>query len=391
MTAATTRDDTAVEPTIRQRWRAARWVLLTLAVIVGFATVTVYLTAPRPGGRLDPNSTGPDGTRALMTLLREHGVDVVEAADVAAVEAAMEAAVGTHTLLVVAQTYHLVDDAVLARLAALPGDRLLVEPISRTRQALAPQIKLGAGTTFGGGERPDCGLREATRAGAVQFGMSDAYDAADDDIDLTRCYDGALVRYTSDGRDITVVGNSDFMTNGGLPKEGNAALAMNLAGTQQRMIWYAPQFTEGEAQGGATLFELAPEQVSWIVWQLVAVVVLVAAWKGRRIGPLVAERLPVVVRASETVEGRGRLYRSRRARDSAADALRTAALQRMRPRLGLGADNDPTAVVQAVCAHCGVHPQTVARILFGPPPGDDAELVNLARELDNIERQVTHS
>ena len=34
--------------------------------------------------------------------------------------------------------------------------------------------------------------------------------------------------------------------------------------------------------------------------------------------------LPVVVRASETVEGRARLYRSRRARDRAADALRTA-------------------------------------------------------------------
>ena len=65
---------------------------------------------------------------------------------------------------------------------------------------------------------------------------------------------------------------------------------------------------------------------------------LVALWKGRRIGPLVAERLPVVVRASETVEGRGRLYRSRRARDRAADALRTATLQRLLPRLGLGAN-----------------------------------------------------
>ena len=90
--------------------------------------------------------------------------------------------------------------------------------------------------------------------------------------------------------------------------------------------------------------------MTWIVLQLCLVVLLVALWKGRRIGPLVAERLPVVVRASETVEGRGRLYRSRRAGDRAADALRTATLQRLLPRLGLGPNADPAAIVAAVVA-----------------------------------------
>ena len=102
------------------------------------------------------------------------------------------------------------------------------------------------------------------------------------------------------------------------------------------MIWYAPQRVEGESAGAATVFDLIPDHVTWIVWQLCLVVALLALWKGRRVGPLVAEELPVVVRASETVEGRGRLYRSRRARDRAADALRTATLQRLLPRLGLG-------------------------------------------------------
>jgi hypothetical protein len=114
-------------------------------------------------------------------------------------------------------------------------------------------------------------------------------------------------------------------------------------------------------------------------------------WKGRRIGPLVAEQLPVVVRASETVEGRGRLYRSRRARDRAAEALRTATLQRMMPRLGLGHDAEPPAVAQAVAERCGLNPQAVAHTLFGPPPASDPDLVNLAHELDNIERQVAQS
>ena len=380
-----TQADSAVGPTVVQRWRNARWVVLAIVVIVGVAVLSTYLTAPRAGGRMDPTSTSSDGARALVTLLRDHGVDVIDADDIAAVERAAR----PDTLILVAQTFHLIDDDLLRRLAAVPGDRLLVEPVSRTREELAPEIRLDGATTFGGAE-PDCDLREATRAGAVQFGLSDAYEAVGD-VSLTRCYDGALVRYTDDGRTVTVVGTADFMTNSGLLKEGNAALAMNLAGTHPRLIWYAPQRSEGESEGGATISDLIPDRVTWIVLQLCLVVALLAVWKARRIGPLVAEQLPVVVRASETVEGRGRLYRSRRASDRAAEALRTATLQRMLPRLGLGHNSAPPAVAQAIAERCGLNPQTVAHMLFGPPPVTDADLVSLANELDNIERQVADS
>ena len=379
------RADSAVGPTVKQRWRGARWVVFSVVIIIGVAALSTYLTAPRPGGRMDPTSTSSDGARALVTLLRDHGVDVVEATDVAAVEAAAR----PDTLIVAVQTYHLLDDDMLRRLADLPGDRLLVEPTSRTRERLAPRIRLDGTTQFGGAE-PDCDLREATRSGDVEFGLSDAYVAAGD-VPVTRCYSGALVRYSDDGRDVTVVGTSEFMTNSGLLDAGNAALAMNLAGANPRMIWYAPQHSEGEADGDATIFDLIPDHVTWIVWQLCLAVALLAVWKGRRLGPLVAEQLPVVVRASETVEGRGRLYRSRRARDRAADALRTATLQRMLPRLGLAHDAMPPAIIQAVAERSGIHPQAVAHALFGPPPATDAELVNLARELDDIERQVAQS
>jgi hypothetical protein len=98
----------------------------------------------------------------------------------------------------------------------------------------------------------------------------------------------------------------------------------------------------------------------------------------------------VVVRASETVEGRGRLYRSRRARDRAAQALRTATLQRLLPRLGLGVDAQLPAVVQAIAARNRSDPEMLRHILFGPPPTTDADLVQLTHALDDVERQVTH-
>jgi hypothetical protein len=379
---------TAVGPTVTQRWRNARWVLLALAVIIGVATLSAVLTAPQPGGPMDPESTSSEGARALVTILREHGVDVVAAGDIAAVEAAAR----PDTLLLVAQTFYLSDDDVLRRLAALPGDRLVVAPISRTREQLAPEIRLAGSTVAFGDSEPDCDLREANRAGQVQLGLADDYEAAGK-VPVTRCYGGALVRYTHNGREVTVVSSGDFMTNAGLLKQGNAALAMNLAGSHPRLIWYAPQHSEGGTESGGSegLFDLFPVQVKWVLLQLCLTVAALAVWQGRRIGPLVAEQLPVVVRASETVEGRGRLYRSQRARDRAAEALRTAALQRMTPRLGLGPDAESAAVVTAVAERCGSSPPTVAHILFGPPPASDPDLVNLAHELDNIERQVAQS
>ena len=373
-----------VTPTVVQRWRSARWMILALVIIAAVAVVSTYLTAPRPGGRMDPAATSSGGAHALVALLRDHGVEVVVAEDIAAVERAAR----PDTLVLTVQTFHLVDEDLLRRLAAVPGDRLVIEPVSRTREILAPEIRRDAAGSVGGS--PDCDLREATRAGDVQLGASDTFEASGD-VPVTRCYEGAVVRYTDAGRTVTVVGTSDFMTNSGLLKQGNAALAMNLAGAQPRVIWYAPQRTEGESSGGATLSDLIPDRVRWIVWQLCLAVLLVALWKGRRIGPLVAEHLPVVVRASETVEGRGRLYRSRRASDRAADALRTATLQRLLPRLGLGPNADPAAVVQTIAQRSRQDPEAVRHALFGPPPATDTDLVNLAHALDNIERQVAQS
>jgi hypothetical protein len=377
-----------VAPSVVHRWRTWRWVGLALAVIAILALISAWLTAPRPGGRMDPESTSPDGAHALVTLLRDRGVNVVVADTVAEAEQAAR----DDALLLIAQTDFMADDDLLHQLAGAPGDRLIIAPTSRTRAALAPDIRRAPATTIGGS--PDCDLREANRAGTVDFGPTDAFQAVNDNTTVTRCYGGALVRYRDGERTITVVGSADFMTNSTLLHEGNAALAMNLAGDRPRLVWYAPQHAEGENSASASIFDLIPKQVDWIVRQLWLVVALFALWKVRRVGPLVAEDLPVVVRASETVEGRGRLYRSRRARDRAAEALRTATLQRLSPRLELGVNAQPPAIIAAIMQRGSgqlTDPQALQHNLFGPPPATDDDLVHLAHALDNIERQVAHS
>lgn len=366
------------------RWRSWRWVVLTLVALGLIAWVGAYLTAPRPGPRMDPESTGTDGAHALAALLRDGGVEVIVAENLNDVEKSAR----PDTLILVAQSQYLTNDEQLQRLAAAPGDLLLVEPTARTRAALLPGIRVSGSSAFD--LDPNCTLREAVRAGSVRFGPSDTFEAKDGRT-MTRCYDGVLIRFRDGGHTVTAVGSSDFMTNEGLLHAGNAALAMNLAGGRPRLIWYAPHHAEGETSSPASILDLIPDNVTWIVWQLWLVVLLVALWKGRRPGPLVAEDLPVVVRASETVEGRGRLYRSRRARDRAAAALRSATLHRLSPRLGLGPGAHPQSVVLTVAQRTGLDTGLVSYHLFGPPPGTDNDLLNLARALDEIERQVTTS
>ena len=93
------------------------------------------------------------------------------------------------------------------------------------------------------------------------------------------------------------------------PSEGNAALALNLLGAHRTLIWYLPTLDDLASGEPPTIAELTPPLGHARSLLLLVLVALAAAfWRGRRFGPLVVENLPVVVRASETMEGRARLY-----------------------------------------------------------------------------------
>ena len=123
---------------------------------------------------------------------------------------------------------------------------------------------------------------------------------------------------------------------------------------------------------------------------LLAAVVLLALARGRRLGRLVREPLPVVVRAIETTESRGRLYRRAGDRSRAAAVLRAGAADRLAHRLAVGRGAGPDAVVHAASRATGRPPAEVADILFGPAPPDDAALIHLAQQLTDLEERVRH-
>lgn len=355
---------TSVSPDARRIWRAARAPVLIVVVLLAVGIVSVLVRDGGTGVVLGPESTEPAGGQALARLLERQGVDVVPAYRATRAAGA--------TLLVTRPG--LVRPSRLRSLAAEAEEVVLVAPDAKALRA----VRAGVVTTGGlnvTSRSPGCGLPAARAAGTVTVGGR-AYRGEQ------TCYGGALAR---DG-DVTVLGEAGPLTNDRLADDGNAALGMRLLGQHDRLVWYVPSPGDPALRGGEqSLYDLLPRGWVFGAVQVGIAVVLFALWRARRLGPVVTEPLPVVVRAAETVEGRARLYRRAGAAGHAADALRAASLGRLLPRLGLGADATPDAVLAAIANRTG---RDARSVLYGPPPAGDDALVRLANDLDALEREV---
>ncbi len=375
---------------MRRRWLGVRGVLLAVLALI---LVVLVLAALRPRVQpqdLDPASPSSGGARALVQILGRHGTPVTVNRNVTDAAGTMRTQPDAVLIVVRSERLAAADFDILR---SLPGDLLLVEPTRSALQELAPGVRQASGS-HNEAVRPQCSLTAATLAGDVDFGVGTTYETPPG---ATACYpvDGNphVVRLTATGRTITIVGSRFPFTNDGLANNGDAALAMNLAGERSSAVWLMPPLRRPGATPDKSFTDLVPRGVKLAIIQIGIAVMLIALWRSRRLGPVVAEPLPVVVRSAEAVEGRARLYRSRRARDRAADALRAGSRERLVRMLRLPSsaaqDMSVAAQVVAAVAERTGQPQTeIGPALYGPAPVDDAALVGLADYLDNLEGQV---
>jgi hypothetical protein len=378
----------------RARWR--RW--RTPAAIGAFVLVAVIAVAVlRPSapvtGYLSPQGTGSFGARALADIVadRGHAVQPVTTA-----RAAASAARPGTTLLITSP--YLLTRAQARALGQTRADLVIIEPDQTTLSILAPQLTLDGGGSIST-LAPGCPLPAATLAGPASMGgpglaVRDTGAAGPAAAGVTQCYrqNGrpTLVQLRSAGRLVTVLSTGVPLANSYLARQGNAALAVNLLSGAGPVVWLVPAIPAGGTPAGTprSFASLVPLAAYLVLAQLGVALLLTALWRARRLGPLVAEPLPVVVRASETVEGHGRLYQSRRARDRVAATLRAAALGRLMPAVGLPAGAAPGAVTAALAARSTLDEARVANLLYGAVPASDAALVALASDLDALEGEV---
>ena len=374
---------TATGPTVRSTARSLRGPLLAGLALVLAAVVAAALTATGSGGDLDPESYAPGGSRAVAEVLRDQGVPVARAGTVDEVRALAD----ERTLVVLPFPEALVESE-LAAVAALPSPLLVVGADQLSLDQLDLPVVEG-GEVEVEQRRPACDLPAAQQAGEADVGGT-TYVV--DGTEATGCYasGGRTPLLAVPSEEVVLLGSGAPLTNDLLDDRGNAALALGLLGTGDRVVWLVPQAGRAlPADEQPSLGELVPDELTTgALWLLVTAGVL-ALWRARRLGPVVEEPLPVVVRAAEVVEGRGRLYRAAGARGTAAETLRAATRDRVARRVSLPVSADRAALVQVVAARTGSSDAQVDALLYGGAPADDAALVRLADDLRILETSLS--
>jgi hypothetical protein len=242
-----------------------------------------------------------------------------------------------------------------------------------------------------------------------QFGIDDASipdgsRPADCDEPLVR----GLVVHTSDGGGLDAPGcfgsggssvlvrrdalwlmtDPTSFTNEHVLESDNGALALRLLGQEDRLVWYVADSADTAASDGVGLSGLLPPWLVPGLYLLLASTLGFILWRGRRLGPLVTEPLPVVVRAAESTQSRGRIYRRTGDRRHAALILVAAARRRLIEALQLPRGTPVETLAAAAAARTGRDPRAVLDLLGNPAVTKDSQLVELGQELIQLENEV---
>lgn len=367
--------------------RTARTRLIWGAAVVLLVLAAVGLNLTRTSSSVTPyapDNAEPEGARAAAQILSERGVDITLVTTTAA---ALADAREDGTLLVLTP-----DDLrpeQLRALAGARGDLVLVEIGYRGIADLTSAVEVEAGGSRGL-RLTQCSDPDAEAAGRMFVSGPQVVGTGGD---VTTCFPaggdvagGAYAVWQEDGRTMRALPDGFPLTNAGLALQGNAALVLRALGQHEHLTWYIPDPADpfGIDDGPVQTLPVSPA----VILQLLAVGLAVVLWRGRRLGRVVVEPLPVVVRAAETTRGRGRLYRRANAHAHAAAALRAGAVSRVAGRIGLPNTAGEEEVLDALARATGRPAEALRSLLYGPPPHDDDSLIALTQALDTMESEV---
>lgn len=352
-----------------------------LLVLVALIAVLV-LSNPRQDRYqlppLHPRGTGPDGTAALVELLRQEGARV------------RVGGLPTED-----------DDVVLQLRETLSGQaaddlQSWVED-GGTLVVADPNADLAADPGTGFGVVVDapgaCALRAIDDVRRVEPALPAVFEA---DRAGLACFTadggaGLVVRARGDGLVVSLAGSAVF-TNEVLDDADNAVLAAGLlvpfAEADVRVLHPDRFLGDQDDVGDGTVLGALPLRGSQAVTQLVISFLAWGLIRARRLGRPVVEELPVPLPASDLVLASGHLLDRNGDVADAAERLRRRARRDLGLTLGLGADPRPDELAAALQARAGVDAGLVHTALIATVV-DEAALVATSAHLDRLRRELS--
>jgi hypothetical protein len=385
----------ATAPRVPPRRRLLVWALVVLAVALASALLA-GLRGPNTLP-LDPDNPEDDGMQAIARVLEQQGVEVDVARSLG--ELQRTPVDGGTRVLVVGTAFLSPDSGARVLEHVRDADALLVlGPGRNTGEVLDLPVTVDSWGQRGTVLEPHCDS-PTWRADDTLTGADALIEVTGDLAGAVACFPpsagfgaggataGHVVEMPASGdRPRTLVlGIAPALTNAMVLEEANAAVGLRLLGGADRLVWYIPSVADAGEQAPQSLIDVLPEAVVPSVALLLAALGAAMVWRGRRLGPVVTEPLPAVIRSVETTQSRARLYRRAGDRRRALAALQLAARRRLATRLGLSRHAPTEAVVQAVARASGRHTEEIRRVLADPTADDDETLVRTARELRALE------
>lgn len=393
-----------ITPTVRRSLRRSLYWMVAIVALLAFGVLMVALNgAGRIAERWGADETAPTGSRALVTVLRDQGVDVIVTNTLertrAELDGTSQADGGTGATLFVGDARGILGEEQWGEVLGLADHTVIAEPSATALDGL--RVDALVADALDGGD-PDGGSPVGDSAGRVTLDADCRVPAVQRAESLSAagigystlegviCFDAgqtgaALVSLTVDGRQVTVLGAGTALQNDDITRAGNAALVLGLLGEFETLVWYQPSPADLSTP---TIAELTPGWVNPVAWLAVLVGLAAAFWRGRRLGPVVIENLPVVVKTTETMEGRARLYAREGSRLRALDALRVGTLRRLAEGLALGRAAGVDEIIIAVAGITGRDQRSLRALLVDTEPANDGQLVQLSDRLLELEREV---